>query len=141
MGLFWAKKLDKLCVFPEVVTLVQLRNSMAEIAAVIVGISHNIVSLFNPGSMLVMCFVNAFNSEPVYTRDPHSLFIVPADVLAPRNARPSACTMLSLVTRVCVKVWLLMLFFVICFRTPMTSLVKVAEIWRNIVTFEYKYMN
>ena len=59
------------------------------------GISHNIVSLFNPVSCRYLCYINDFNRPPVYTRDPHSLFIAPADGLALSGTTPSACAVAS----------------------------------------------
>ena len=66
---------------------------MAELTAVIVGIYFaQYCKFIPPSSMPVFCAIlTTLSSRPVYTRDPHSLFIAPVDDLALSSTRPSAC--------------------------------------------------
>ena len=99
---------------------------MAELAAVIVGIAHNIVSLFN--QVPCWCYIKDFNPPPVYTRDPHSLFIAPADGLALSGTRPSACAVVSTELHMYVQVVVIDVYFVIALNPDDVIYVG----WRDI---------
>ena len=96
LGLFLGKETRQdVCLSRGLLRWYSWGKPMAELAAVIVGISHNIVSLFNPVPCRYFVILTTLIARPVYTRDPHSLFIAPADGLVLSGTRPSACAMAS----------------------------------------------
>ena len=104
LRLFWGKKPDKLCVFPEVVTLIHLRKTHGRTSGTQSRDFAQYYRFIQPSSMPVFCVIlTTLSTRPVYTRDLHSLFIALADGLALRGPRPSACTVASTVTHVCLR--------------------------------------
>ena len=101
---FWAKKLDKLCVFPEVCNADTVDKTYGRINGGHIRDFAQYCKFIQPSYMPVFCVIsNTLIARYVYTRDPHSLFIAPADGLALSGTRPSACALASTVTHVCLR--------------------------------------